>query len=183
MNHPPFDRWVFEDDLAETDRASLADHLSTCDACRRVAVSWQAVETELRLAGTAQPEEGFALRWKERRAAEQTDISRWQGVSALGLVFGSSGALVALKVLGNPPSLVDLTVWLSSVLGAMGVAKTMQAVLWSVVELPGIPWITALPLAGMAGAALAAAIALTVFWSFVVYRLAWRAAPVRSSIQ
>jgi hypothetical protein len=182
MNHPPFDRWLFDEDLGATELAALAEHVRVCESCRHLAESWQSVELELRSAGTARPVDGFALRWRARRAEERAGVSKWQGATALALVFGSSAALIAFRLLGEPPSLVDLTMWLSNAASLVGVTRTLQTVLWNVAGLPGNPWLSALPLVGMAGMALAASAALVGLWSFVVYRLAWRTAPVRPSV-
>ena len=183
MSHPPFDRWLFAEDLGEPERVALAEHIRVCATCRHLAASWQSVEMELRSAGTVSPAEGFSLRWRARRAEERAGVSKWQGASALALVFGSTAALLALRIVAEPPSLTDLTLWFSNAMRLVGMARTLQGALWNVVSLWENPWLSALPLAGMAGVALAAAVALFGLWSFVVYRLAWRTVPVRRSSQ
>jgi anti-sigma factor RsiW len=180
MNHPPYDRWLFADDLAENERASLAEHLNACDSCRTRSMAWQDVEAALRSAGAAAPEAGFVARWKVRQMAAQENVSRWQGVSAMSLVFGSTAALVALRLLASPPSLADLAVWVSKALDVFGLLRTLQSVAWNLMDVPRVPWFTALPVAGLAGTALVSAAGLLAVWMLVVYRLAWRAAPVRS---
>ena len=179
MHHPPYDRWLFADDLAENERASLAEHLTSCESCRTRARAWQEVEEALRSEGAAAPAAGFVVRWRVRQMTARENVSRWQGVSALSLVFGSTAALVALRLLVSPPSLADLAVRVSRAMDVFGLLRTLQSVAWNMIDVPRLPWFTALPFAGLAGTALVSAVGLLTVWMLVVYRLAWRVAPAR----
>ncbi|HSB89663.1 MAG TPA: zf-HC2 domain-containing protein [Anaerolineales bacterium] len=105
MSHRPFEEWILgEEPLTPAESDALRRHLETCEACRRLAASWPAVQTQLRSATLAQPMAGFVLRWRERRAA--TAGARPQRAWWIFAASLASAGLAAAVVLWDLASLL-----------------------------------------------------------------------------
>ncbi len=149
-NHLLIEDWLFNQSSLTPEAAdALRTHLETCDACRRVSVAWQEVETQLRLSPMLSPEPGFAQRWEARLIADRVMRQRKQTTAALFVSAALILALLAgfawlsLPVLQNPlPYLLILAYRLTSacydiaelsgMLGTMvrAVVNLVPATLW-----------------------------------------------------
>jgi hypothetical protein len=67
MSHPRFEAMLFErEDLTDSDRLALEEHLQDCDTCCRIASNWAAIENRLRKAPMIAPPPGFTVRFQQR---------------------------------------------------------------------------------------------------------------------
>lgn len=103
MNHHTYEDWLFahydrdEEALAPQQAEALREHLGSCEACRLLAHSWEAMEAQLRAEPMLGPEVGFASRWHARLEADRLRTHQRQTMTAL--VFSSAGVVLLLGIL------------------------------------------------------------------------------------
>jgi hypothetical protein len=139
MNHKTFEDWLFtdleqpEDTLNREQSQRLHAHLETCESCQQLALSWRAVELDLKAAPMAAPAPGFTSRWEARLMAERKRLERRQSLAILGFsVAGAVLLLGSLLLLAWPwlqsPSVV-LWGWLYRLLTLTSVVSTVGDIL------------------------------------------------------
>lgn len=99
FRHQPFEDWILSSEpLNETQRASLHEHLRTCESCQRRQLAWNGVRHLMQTAGEVSPAPGFANRWHLALEVRQVAQARQQRL-AWGL-FTLSLVLAAFALLG-----------------------------------------------------------------------------------
>lgn len=101
MEHEGFVRWILEGaPLSRSEQDQLLRHLEGCETCRSLAAGWGQVKAGLDRPVWAQPEPGFASRWKlslaESRERRQKHQVRWTLAAAAG------GTMLAFAMLLIP---------------------------------------------------------------------------------
>ena len=118
MNHKPFEDMIFTtDDLKDSDRVILQNHIVTCEDCRLLSQAWEHVSLDLHASTLAEPAPGFTKRWQLRLEANIARQQRRQTLLILafcilgaGLLLGAL-ALLAFPLAGSPLELI--MVWIS----------------------------------------------------------------------
>lgn len=143
MRHQPFETWIVEESkLTREQRASLQEHLLTCEECRQFQRSWSTVRNHMASAPVMAPAPGFTRRWSaslvERRRQQQKLQER---------------RLLLFLVTGAAASLVMLIVYLFATTSPAGLlvglfeTATHALISWNHVEQAILPVIDDLPLA------------------------------------
>ncbi len=101
MNHQPFRDWLLSDEeLSATQHQVLQEHLSSCESCQQVKVSWQEVESAFIKAPMIQLQPGFTQRWQMNLMTHQQRRQRQRGILSVGLVsLLAAGSLALLLYL------------------------------------------------------------------------------------
>ncbi len=92
MNHQPFEDWIFEEDLSDSQQVGLKQHLATCEDCRSLQKALKGVEWTFNNVVEVQPRPGFSLRWEryaEKKVNQEQNMAAWIVLSALVMVASS----------------------------------------------------------------------------------------------
>jgi hypothetical protein len=147
MNHQPFEEWLLlGEPLGPGETAELQEHLQSCETCRELSGSLQAVEQHLRAAPLEAPQPGFATRWQARLEADRQRLHRRQSLAFLAFVVAGAVLLLAslaievMPLLDTPGAL--LWIWVYRTLRLITFADVAEDLLSNVFRTASgtIPW-------------------------------------------
>ncbi len=137
MNHQPFRDWLLsEEDLSAEQNQSLQEHLSGCESCCQIKLSWKELDVLFQKTTQVGPTQGFTHRWQshlvEYHSAQQRRRS-WLTIGATALI-----TIVLLTVLISQVwELIQapgpyMLVWLDRLISVISVYFIVQDVIGSI---------------------------------------------------
>jgi hypothetical protein len=119
MNHPNEDQllsFALETDTSENERREIADHLRTCDACRK---SMASIENDLSVIGGVRPsKQGAPIALSPRRPITVYTLLKAAALIIFGVVVGySSARLTAQQPATVSASYIELSPPADSMIG------------------------------------------------------------------
>jgi anti-sigma factor RsiW len=170
MNHRQFEEWLLrEEPLGRHEQKSLRDHLTSCEACSELGISWKEVHTLLRHTEPPAVKAGFTQRWERRLAEEEYHQKSWRGWLVLAMVTVVGVTLALRPGTALLPSFNDLVIWISNGTATMlALSEGMQTVLETFLNF--FPQITAIGWLAMVNLA---AVVIIAAWLIAMKRLTY----------
>jgi phosphate/sulfate permease len=119
MNHQDYQKWIFSpDDLDESQRAALKDHLLECHECADLAEALERVSQLISFSAEDGPTPGFTQRWQTRQAHQRLRQQRrttWIILLVICLAAITTAVALGLSDLTSPVSMLASVLYAISV--------------------------------------------------------------------